>query len=632
MYHARMNLITLKNCTLSLGAKHLLEKANLVIQEGEHIALVGRNGVGKSSLLQLIHGEREVDDGDIEKKSGLIIAKLEQEVPRNLSGCIFDVVASGLGEIGRLLVDYDKLTRQLGEADSSQAMQALHQVQTKIEAVDGWHLQQRVQKILSQMQIDGDVDVSTLSGGMCRRVLLARALVMEPDLLLLDEPSNHLDLEAILWLEGFLKNYPSALLFISHDRMLVEKVANRIVEIDQGQIFSWNCDYKQYLQRKSDQLASLEKSEREFDKKLSAEERWIRQGVKARRARNEGRVRALKTLRNTMQERWKKVGKAKIRTQDFESSGRVVFECHKVNFSYDKKMMMNDFSCKILRGEKIGILGANGSGKSTFIKLLMDSLQPQSGKIKRGTNLTIGYFDQQREQLDDNLSVIENVYDGGEFIEINGKSVHVISYLRDFLFTPDRVRVPTKVLSGGERNRLLLARLFTQSCNVLILDEPTNDLDVDTLELLEERLSDYAGTLLLVSHDRAFINNVVTSTLVFEGDGHIAQYVGGYDDYLRQSRKPDKSKTQEDQAASKTSKPATSKQKRKLSFNEQRELSSLPMKIAELEAELAALQVQMSEAGFYQQSDEKVAESGKRLQDLQAHIAEAYSRWEFLEK
>jgi len=618
-----MLLLTLRNILLVPGAKSLLENANLVINSGERIVLIGRNGVGKSTLLKLIDQEIQPDAGNIESRAGLKIAKLVQEVPTNFHGSAFDIVAENLGVLGDLLIAHEKLTHQLATDSGDALLEKLHALQEKITANDAWTLHQRIEKVLSQMQIAPTTDVSTLSGGMRRRVLIAKALVVDPDILLLDEPTNHLDIESILWLENFLLNYRKTLLVISHDRMLVSKIATRIIEIDQAQIFSWDCDYPTYLKRKEEQLASLEKSQKEFDKRLAEEEQWIRQGIKARRTRNEGRVRALKRMREECANRRKAIGKANIRSQNFEQSGRIIYECHKVNIAYNDKPIVNNFSCKIMRGDKIGIIGRNGSGKSTLLKLLVGDLEPDAGKIKRGTNLTVGYFDQQREQLDENLSVIDNVYAGGEFIEINNKSVHVYTYLKDFLFTPDRARVATKVLSGGERNRLLLARLFTKPCNVLIMDEPTNDLDAETLELLEERLLEYSGTLLLVSHDRAFINNVVTSTMVFEANGKIGEYVGGYDDYLHHRAKTD---------TNQPAKALTTAPRKKLNFNEQRELKALLRKIERLEEKIAALQIEIAHPDFYQKSPDDIKATGEQLAALENELAAAYARWESLEE
>lgn len=626
-----MLLMTLRNICLGYGDKLLLDQANLTINSGEKIALIGRNGVGKSTLLKLINQEITQDSGEIEGNPGLITAKLVQEVPTDFHGTIYDIVAQSLADIGELLIKHQHMTLALADDSSDKILHELHDLQQKIEANDAWKWHQRVEKVISIMQLKPDTDVSVLSGGMRRRVLIAKALVTDPDILLLDEPTNHLDIESIIWLEKFVQSFQKTIIMISHDRMFVEKLANRIIEIDQGKLFRWDCNYPTYLERKEAQLAALEKEENLFDKKLAEEEVWIRQGIKARRTRNEGRVRSLKKMRDERQQRRKPIGQAKIHRHKHDDSGHKVFECHKVNYAYDERPIINDFSCKILRGDKVGIIGQNGCGKSTLLKLLQGRLQPQSGKIKTGTNLTVAYFDQQREQIDDKLAVMDNVCEASDFVEINGKSKHVLSYLRDFLFTPERARAPASVLSGGERNRLLLARLFTKPCNVLIMDEPTNDLDSETLDLLEEHLLAYTGTLLLVSHDRSFINNVVTSTLVFEGDGQVNEYIGGYDDYLRQ-RPTIEAKLEKKPAATKTTTVTREKPKaKKLSFNEQRELDLLPGKIDAIEADIATLQSLMTAPSFYQKTPDEIADVSSQLKQLEKDLSKAYQRWQKLD-
>ncbi len=581
----------------------------------------------------MLNQEITQDSGDIERSPNLIIAKLVQEVPVDFHGSIYDIVAQALAEVGELLIRHQHLAHQLTEHSADKLLHELHDVQQKIEARDGWKWHQRVEKVLSQMQLDADVDVSSLSGGMRRRVLIAKALVKDPDILLLDEPTNHLDIEAILWLEKFIQSYNKTIIIISHDRMLVEKCANRIIEIDQCKLFPWDCNYTTYLERKEAQLAALEKEEKLFDKKLAEEEVWIRQGVKARRTRNEGRVRALKKLRDERQQRRKPTGQVKIHSHKHEDSGHVVFECHKLNYAYSEQLIIKDFSCKIVRGDKIGIIGANGSGKSTFLKLLQGLLEPTAGKIKIGTNLSLAYFDQQRQQIDDKLTVMDNVCDNSDHVIINGKAKHALSYLRDFLFTPARARSPASILSGGERNRLLLAKLFAKPSNILILDEPTNDLDSETLELLEDYLSEYKGTVLLVSHDRSFLNNVVTSTMVLDGNGTINEYVGGYDDYLRQQPL----KIIEQAVLSKVTAPAAVKVQqetsisKKLSYKEQRELEALPAKIAAIETAMKELQTVMSKNDFYQQSADQITAISNQLKQLEDQLEQAFQRWAELE-
>ena len=537
-----MPLITLKNLSLSYGTPPLLDAVNLHIDANERVCLLGRNGAGKSTLLRLINGEIQADDGSITIAQGFRVAKLNQEVPADLSGTINEVVADGLNKVGKQLQRYYHLLHEitLGHENTmdggEQLLKQLGECQHQLEAEGGWEISQRLEVIISKLQLDGDIDFKDLSGGLKRRVLLARALVNRPDLLLLDEPTNHLDIDSIIWLEKFLLDWQGSLLFISHDRVFVQKLATRIVEIDRGKLTDWPGDYPTYVSRKQKVLEDEEKVNTLFDKKLAQEEIWIRQGIKARRTRNEGRVRALEDLRRERAARRSVAGSANVRIQAADRSGKIVLEIDNISYAWDDNRVLQHFSTTIMRGDKIGIIGPNGAGKTTLIRLLLGDIQPQSGTVKPGTKLQVAYFDQHRAVLDEEKSVQDNIADGSDVVNINGKDRHVISYLRDFLFAPDRVRQPVQALSGGERNRLLMARLFSRPSNVLVLDEPTNDLDSDTLDLLEERLIEYPGTVLLITHDRAFLDHVVTSTIVFEGHGEVNEYIGGYQDWLRQSR------------------------------------------------------------------------------------------------
>jgi ATP-binding cassette subfamily F protein uup len=623
-----MPLITLHNVDYSVGGPLLLERAELSIEPGERIALIGRNGAGKSTLMKLIAGELQPDDGQVRVQSGVRIARLEQEVPQGTGGSVFDVVAGGLGELGSWLAQF----HQISHAEHFDA-KALEKVQARIDAADGWALDQRVSEVLARLELDGDGEFGRLSGGMKRRVLLARALVSAPDLLLLDEPTNHLDIEAIDWLEGFLKEWNGSVLFVTHDRRFLRALATRIVEIDRGQVSSWPGDFDNYLRRREERLHSEAQERARFDKMLAQEESWIRQGIKARRTRDEGRVRRLKAMRVERAQRRELSGNVRMEASQGESSGKKVIEAKGLHFAFGERVMVRDFSTVILRGDRIGLVGPNGSGKTTLLKLLLGELQPQAGEVKLGTNLQIAYFDQYRATLREDWNAMENVAGGQDFIELNGSRKHVLAYLQDFMFTPERARAPITRLSGGERNRLLLARLFAQPSNLLVMDEPTNDLDVETLELLEELLADYPGTLLLVSHDRDFIDNVVTSTLVMEGDGRIGDYVGGYSDWLRQRPAPVASAVAsrpvkaEPAAPATTAAPAAAPARRKLSYKDARELEQLPGRIEALESELAALAEAMSDPGFYQGDAASVAARTERMAQAQAELDSAYARW-----
>ena len=631
-----MSLIRLRNIHVSFGGPAILESISVAIEAGERLCLLGRNGTGKSTLLKVISGEVKADSGDLEFKQNLKIAVLDQEPRGELDGSIFDVVAMGLGKAAKLLQDYHHALFNFTENHNDQTTAELERAQSQVDIHNAWQLNQQVEEVLSRMQLDGDVDYGSLSGGMKRRVLLAKALVIKPDILLLDEPTNHLDLIAIQWLEEQLLSYKGALMFITHDRSFMRKLSTRIIELDRGCLTSYPGDYETYLRRKAEALHAEEVENAHFDKKLAQEEVWIRQGIKARRTRNEGRVRALEKMRVERNQRRNQVGKVAMNVAAADRSGKMVAEAEDVSFDYDGKPLIKSLTTTILRGDKIGIIGPNGAGKTTLLRLLLGDLKPTTGKIVNGTKLEVAYFDQFRAQLDDNASVIDNLSQGREFVEINGSRKHVIGYLQDFLFAPERARSPVSMLSGGERNRLLLARLFSKPSNVLVLDEPTNDLDIETLELLEELVMEYKGTVLVVSHDREFVNNVVTSTLVFEGDAQVNEYVGGYDDWLNYrteklnvgNKVPGVAATDKKASSqsTKTNKP------KKLSYKDQRELETLPAQIESFEKEVEALQALMGSDAFYKKEKQEIKKIQDQLQASETRLMQCYDRWEQLEQ
>ncbi|KRG86910.1 ABC transporter ATPase [Stenotrophomonas daejeonensis] len=624
-----MPLITLQNVDYSVGGPLLLEKTELSIDAGERIALIGRNGAGKSTLMKLMAGELKPDDGEVRVQQGVRVARLEQEVPHGAAGSVFDVVADGLGELGHWLAEFHRLSHaEVFDGD------AMGKVQARIDAADGWALDQRVAETLTKLELDGDAEFGRLSGGMKRRVLLARALVAGPDVLLLDEPTNHLDIEAIDWLEGFLKGWSGCVVFVTHDRRFLRALATRIVEIDRGQVTSWPGDWANYERRREERLNAQAQENARFDKLLAQEEVWIRQGIKARRTRDEGRVRRLKAMRNERSQRRELGGNVRLEAAGAENSGKKVIDIRNISFAFGERVMVRDFETTILRGDRIGLVGPNGSGKTTLLKLLLGELQPDSGEVRQGTNLQIAYFDQYRATLREDWSAIENVAEGADFIDLNGKRKHVHAYLQDFLFTPERARAPITRLSGGERNRLLLAKLFAQPSNLLVMDEPTNDLDVETLELLEELLGDYTGTLLLVSHDRDFLDNVVTSTLVMEGEGRVGEYIGGYSDWLRQRPQVAQevaAKAPEKPVAAPAAEPQPAAAKRKLSYKDARELEQLPVKIEKLELDVEGLTSAMNDPAFYTRSSAEVTAHTQQLAKAQAELDAAYARWEELD-
>jgi ATP-binding cassette subfamily F protein uup len=630
-----MSLIRLRNIHVSFGGPAILESISVAIEAGERLCLLGRNGTGKSTLLKVISGEVKADSGDLEFKQSLKIAVLDQEPRSDMKGSIFDVVAMGLGENAKLLQDYHHALHHFTENHNDQTTAELERAQNQVDIHNAWQLNQQVEEVLSRMQLDGDADYGSLSGGMKRRVLLAKALVIKPDILLLDEPTNHLDLNAILWLEEQLLNYKGALMFITHDRSFMRKLSTRIIELDRGCLSSYPGNYDTYLRRKAEALHAEEVENAHFDKKLAQEEVWIRQGIKARRTRNEGRVRALEKMRSERSQRRNQAGKVAMKAASAERSGKLVAEAENVSFDYDGKPLIAGLTTTILRGDKIGIIGPNGAGKTTLLRLLLGDLKPTSGSIKNGTKLEIAYFDQFRAQLDDQASVIENLSQGREFVEINGNRKHVIGYLQDFLFAPERARSPVSMLSGGERNRLLLAKLFSKPSNILVLDEPTNDLDIETLELLEELVMEYKGTVLVVSHDREFVNNVVTSTLVFEGNAQVNEYVGGYDDWLNYSAEKARSESKAVKMAAADKKSASLNvkqgQSKKLSYKDQRELEALPAQIESFEEEVEALQNLMADTEFYKQEKDEIQKIQQQLIEAEAGLSHCYARWEELE-
>ena len=627
-----MALINIQEATLKFSGPLIFDRLSLQLELGERVALLGRNGAGKTTLMKVMAGQLELDEGYINFQKGIQVTHLPQEVPVDIEGSVFDIVLSGLGERANLLSQYHQLTHRLQTEHTPELLQQLDVLQSELDRTGCWDVNNQVEYVIAQMKLDAQSDFKSLSGGQKRRVLLARALVLKPEVLLLDEPTNHLDIDSINWLEGFLSNYPGTVFFVTHDRMFMTHLATRIVELDRGRIYSWSCDYRTFLERKQAALDIEEVEWGHFDKKLAEEEKWIRQGVKARRCRNEGRIKALERLREEKKTQRKQEGLVRMRAQKSILSGHRVIKAAHLGFSYGDKCLIRDFSTQVMRQDKIGVIGPNGSGKTTLLRILLGKLSPQRGKTTLGTNLEIAYYDQLREQLDEDKTVAENINGESETIFINGKPRHILGYLQDFLFTPDRARTRVKVLSGGERNRLFLAQLFSKPSNVLVMDEPTNDLDIETLELLEELLLEYPGTLLLVSHDRAFLNNVVTSTIVLEGDGVINEYPGGYDDWLSQRQpisKPEPSKIKAKKEPEKRVKPIVP---RKLTYKEQQELDNLPLKIETLEEEQKMLYSLFADFSFYQRDPSEISQAKARSSSLSEELQKAYQRWEYLEE
>ena len=636
-----MSLINLTNAYLSFSDAPLLDHIDMSIEVNERVCLVGRNGAGKSTLLKVLNKEVPLDEGQIVYENNVVVSRLQQDPPRDVQGNVFDFVAEGLQEQAQLLKDYHELSHRVEQEPSESNLAKLAKMQEQLDHQNGWQLENRIRNVISSLSLDSEAQLSSLSGGWLRKAALAKALVCQPTVLLLDEPTNHLDIETIKWLEEFLKSFNGSIVFISHDRSFIRQMATRIIDLDRGKIASWSGNYDNYLLGKEEALRVEELQNAEFDKKLAQEEVWIRQGIKARRTRNEGRVRALKAMRQEYSERRKVMGSAKMQIEEALRSGKIVFELENVTYQVDDKLLVNDFSVQVLRGDKIALIGPNGIGKTTLLKLMLGNLTPTSGSVHCGTKLEVAYFDQHRLELDPEKTVMDNLAEGKQEVMVNGRSRHVLGYLQDFLFPPKRARTPVRALSGGERNRLLLAKLFLKPSNLLVLDEPTNDLDIETLELLEELVNDYQGTVLLVSHDRQFVDNVVTQCWFFEEKGHIGIYAGGYADALQQQQQaqPVKVSTvnssqqpkKESNTVNNQNKESAVKKKVKLSYNEQRELAQLPSKIEQLEIAIADLQAQIGQSDFFNQPHDITGPILQSLSDKEAELEAVFERWEQLE-
>ncbi|SIQ61940.1 ATP-binding cassette, subfamily F, uup [Janthinobacterium sp. TND4EL3] len=625
-----MAVISLSSAQLAFGHVALLDHAEFSLETSERVGLIGRNGTGKSSLLKVISGKFKLDDGLLVMQQGIKIAYVEQEPQFDPDMSVFDAVASGMGESQAWLKEYDALTGQFGQGNDDELMERMHDIQVKLDAADAWSLPNKVETVLDRLNLTGDMAMKTLSGGMQKRVALARALVSAPDVLLLDEPTNHLDFSSILWLEGLLRDFKGSVLFITHDRSFLDNVATRIIELDRGRLLSYPGNFTAYQVRKAEQLEIEEVENAKFDKFLAQEEVWIRKGVKARRVRDEGRVRRLEALRLTRNARREQQGQVKLDVSAGERSGKIVADLENVSKIYGDKVIVKDFSATILRGDKVGLIGANGAGKTTLLKMILGEEQSDTGTIRLGTKLQVAYFDQMRTQLNEEANLMETIAPGSDWVEINGQRRHVMTYLNDFLFAPERARSPVKSLSGGERNRLLLARLFAKPANVLVLDEPTNDLDIDTLELLEELLEEYTGTVFLVSHDRTFLDNVVTQVIVAEGEGKWREFVGGYTDWERVRTLPIATAPASKPAVKVEAAAPVAKQK-KLSYKEQRELEELPKLIAKLEDEQSVLAAELSHPDFYKKTPAEGKRLNARVAEIENELLEALEKWEQIE-
>lgn len=630
-----MELIRISRGELAFGEDSILDKADLQINTGERVCLVGRNGAGKSSLLKVLMGLQHLDDGQMLMSNDIRIAMLEQDPPESCDMQVFDYVAQGVAQNAKLLTDYHSVTNDIAKDPSEANLTKLANIQAELEQKNAWQDEQRIEQVLSKLSLDANKSVSDLSGGWLRKLALAKALVSDPNLLLLDEPTNHLDIESVLWLEKFLKDYSGTIVFISHDRAFIRRLSTRIIDLDRGKLTSYPGDYDKYVEQKQHDLQVESSQNALFDKKLAEEEAWIRQGIKARRTRNEGRVRALEKLRLERKARRDVKKQGDMSISSGERSGKLVFESEKLNMSFGDKDVINNLDLLISRGDRLALIGANGTGKSTLIKLLMEQIKPTSGKMRVGVNLEIAYFDQHREQLDPDKTVQDTVAEGKQEVTINGRTRHVLGYLQDFLFSPKRARTPVRALSGGEKNRLLLARLFLRPSNLLILDEPTNDLDIETLELLEEVVANYSGTVILVSHDRDFVNNCVNTCLYFDGSGFINQIVGGYDDvdqYLADKQKAEASLQKLTEEKAKPEKIKSAPAKKKLSYKESRELEALPAQIDELEDLIGELQEQVNQPDFFSQDPEVTKKILNQLQESESKLEVCYDRWQELDE
>ncbi|ASD66893.1 ABC transporter ATP-binding protein [Pseudoalteromonas piscicida] len=632
-----MDLIRIAKAQLAFGSHPILDQADAVIESGERVCIVGRNGAGKSTLLKVLDDQVQLDDGEINRVGGLKVSRLEQDPPKGANGSVFDYVANGLPDVAELLIEFHEVSEKLQTSQSDKLMTSLERLTQRLESEDAWRFESRIKQVLSQLQLDANMRLEELSGGWLRKVALAKALVSDPDLLLLDEPTNHLDMQSVIWLEQFLKEFKGGIVFISHDRAFIRAMATRILDLDRGKLVSYPGDYAQYLEQKAHDLKVEEQQNALFDKKLAEEETWIRQGIKARRTRNEGRVRALKALRVERKQRIEQQGKTDFNIETADRSGKLVFEAKHLDKAFQEKCIVKDFSTLVMRGDRIGLVGPNGAGKTTLLKMLFGDIKPDAGSVKQGVNLEVAYFDQYREKLDEEATVQDNVAEGKQEVMMGGRSRHVLGYLQDFLFPPARARTPVKALSGGEKNRLLLAKLFLKPSNIIVLDEPTNDLDIETLELLEEILNQYQGTVLVVSHDREFIDNTCGSVWAFEGEGLVTEIVGGYSDFeLYQQRREQQKKEaqkvhQEKQQQTETKKAAAPARSNKLSYKLKLELESLPSKVEELEEAVNKQQALVSDPDFFKQDQETTHKALNHLTELESKLEAAFERWEELE-